>query len=140
MKLSVQISFASLLLFVRFSGHKTEIRAPKGFAPENRKRLRAVIEQLSELISMSDSDGVVAVLNGLIQRADQNEMLRNLNVPQLFIFGREDEFIPVAAAEAIVAAQPQAEIAWLDHSGHMGFVEEPEQALAILTGFIDRYR
>ena len=67
-------------------------------------------------------------------------MLRNLNVPHLFIFGREDEFIPVAAAEAIVAAQPQAEIAWLDHSGHMGFVEEPEQALAILTGFIDRYR
>lgn len=60
-----------------------------------------MIEQLSELISMSDSDGVVAVLNGLIQRADQNEMLRNLNVPQLFIFGREDEFIPVAAAEAI---------------------------------------
>ena len=117
-----------------------ELFAPKGFAPENRKRLRAVIEQLSELISMSDSDGVVAVLNGLIQRADQNEMLRNLNVPQLFIFGREDEFIPVAAAEAIVAAQPQAEIAWLDHSGHMGFVEEPEQALAILTGFIDRYR
>ena len=117
-----------------------ELFAPKGFAPENRKRLRAVIEQLSELISMSDSDGVVAVLNGLIQRADQNEMLRNLNVPQLFIFGREDEFIPVAAAEAIVAAQPQAEIAWLDHSGHMGFGEEPEQALAILTGFIDRYR
>ena len=45
-----------------------ELFAPKGFAPENRKRLRAVIEQLSELISMSDSDGVVAVLNGLIQR------------------------------------------------------------------------
>ena len=34
-----------------------ELFAPKGFAPENRKRLRAVIEQLSELISMSDSDG-----------------------------------------------------------------------------------
>ena len=32
-KLYVQISFPSLLRFVRFSGHKTEIRAPKGFAP-----------------------------------------------------------------------------------------------------------
>lgn len=82
-----------------------ELFAPKGFAPENRKRLRAVIEQLSELISMSDSDGVVAVLNGLIQRADQNEMLRNLNVPQLFISVGKTNY-SVAAAEAVVAAQP----------------------------------
>ncbi len=114
--------------------------APKGFAPKNRERLRAAIEQLSELIVMSDSDGVVAILNGMIQRVDQNEMLRNLKVPQLFVFGREDEFIPAATAELISAAQPQAEIAWLDHSGHMGFVEEPEQSLEILTSFIDCHR
>lgn len=89
---------------------------------------------------MNDSEGIVAVLNGLIQRVDQHEMMRKLKVPQLFIFGREDEFIPVEAAEQIIAAQPQAQIAWLEHSGHMGFYEEPGRVLEILEQFIERYK
>ena len=109
--------------------------APKGFAEVNRRRLRERIAQQEELISMSEDEGIIALLGGLIQRKDQNEMLRNLAVPQLFIFGRMDEFIPVEAAETIIAAQPQAEVAWLDHSGHMGFIEEPERSAEILTEF-----
>lgn len=118
----------------------TQMFASKGFAPANRERLKARIEQLSELMAMNDSEGIVAVLNGLIQRVDQHEMMRKLKVPQLFIFGREDEFIPVEAAEQIIAAQPQAQIAWLEHSGHMGFYEEPGRVLEILEQFIERYK
>ena len=113
--------------------------APKGFAEANRKRLRGRIEQLQELISSTDDDGIVALLNGMIGRNDMNDMLHGLKVPQLFIFGRMDEFIPVERAEALVAAHPQAEAAWLDHSGHMGFFEEPEAAAEIIRGFIDRH-
>lgn len=113
--------------------------APKGFAEANRKRLCGRIEQLQELISSTDDDGIVALLNGMIGRSDMNDMLHGLKVPQLFIFGRMDEFIPVERAEALVAAHPQAEAAWLDHSGHMGFFEEPEAAAEIIRGFIDRH-
>lgn len=114
-----------------------QLFAAKGFAPANRERLRTRIEQLSELMAMNDSQGIIAVLNGLIQRVDQHEMMRNLKVPQLFIFGREDEFIPVEAAEQIIAAQPQAQVAWLERSGHMGYLEEPERILEILEQFIE---
>lgn len=75
--------------------------APKGFAEANRKRLRGRIEQLQELISSTDDDGIVALLNGMIGRNDMNDMLHGLKVPQLFIFGRMDEFIPVERAEAL---------------------------------------
>ena len=91
--------------------------APKGFAEENRRRLRDRIGQLEELTAATDDDGIVALLRGMIERRDMNDMLHALQVPQLFIFGRMDGFISVETAERLAAAHPQAEVAWLEHSG-----------------------
>ena len=57
-------------------------------------------------------------------------------LPQLFILGRHDGYIGPEAAEAMVAAHPQAQVTWLEHSGHMGFLEEPEATAAALKEFI----
>lgn len=113
--------------------------AAKGFAEDNRQRMHEKIEELEEQICMIDDDGIIAILNGLMERADRNEMLRKLKVPELFIFGRKDEFIPMEAAETIIAAQPQAEIAWLENSGHMGYMEEPEKTAGIISTFINAH-
>ena len=93
--------------------------APKGFAEENRRRLRDRIGQLEELTAATDDDGIVALLRGMIERRDMNDMLHALQVPQLFIFGRMDGFISVETAERLAAAHPQAEVAWLEHSGRL---------------------
>ena len=85
--------------------------APKGFAEENRRRLRDRIGQLEELTAATDDDGIVALLRGMIERRDMNDMLHALQVPQLFIFGRMDGFISVETAERLAAAHPQAEVA-----------------------------
>lgn len=112
--------------------------APKGFAEVNRPRLWERVAAQEEMACMSEDAGILALLGGMIQRQDQNDMLRKLKVPQLFVFGRMDGFIPVETAEAIQAAHPQAEVAWLDHSGHMGFMEEPERSAEILHDFFSR--
>ena len=78
----------------------------------------------------------MALLNGMLARKDRNEMLRASSVPQLFILGREDGYIPVEKAEAMVAAHPQARVVWLEHSGHMGFLEEPEKTARALLDFV----
>ena len=75
----------------------------------------------------------------MIERRDMNDMLHALQVPQLFIFGRMDGFISVETAERLAAAHPQAEVAWLEHSGHMGFWEEPEASERIIRSFIGRH-
>ena len=113
--------------------------APKGFAEENRRRLQDRIGQLEELTAATDDDGIVALLRGMIERRDMNDMLHALQVPQLFIFGRMDGFISVETAERLAAAHPQAEVAWLEHSGHMGFWEEPEASERIIRSFIGRH-
>lgn len=107
-----------------------------GFAEHNRRRLKSYIDDLVECVHITEDDGIVALLGGMIERVDQNEMLRKCNVPQLFIMGKHDVYIPVEAAEAIIANNPQAEVAWLENSGHMGFIEEPEACAEALLKFV----
>lgn len=107
-----------------------------GFAEMNRDPLRRYINNLVEQVHITDDEGIVALLGGMIERKDQNEMLRNSRVRQLFIMGTHDGYIPVEAAQEFIAKNPQAKVAWLDKSGHMGFIEEPEACATALLEFV----
>lgn len=107
----------------------------KSFAADNRRRFADAIADLEEQVILTDEDGVAALLRGMEQRVDQNEMLRRSEVPQMFIFGRKDEYIPVELAEQIIKEHPQAATMWLDNSGHMGFIEEPEASAKAIVDF-----
>ena len=108
-----------------------------GFAADNRRRMKEYIDDLAEQVAVTEDDGIVALLNGMIERPDRNEMLRRSAVRQLFIFGRKDGYIPVEVAESLAASHPQAQVAWLEDSGHMGFLEEPERSAEILLQFVN---
>ena len=74
----------------------------------------------------------------MIARKDQNAMLRSSKVPQLFILGRKDGYIPPEAAEKMVAEHPQAKVVWLETSGHMGFLEEPDATARAILDFVPK--
>lgn len=107
-----------------------------GFAADNRSRCKDFIEDLVEIVHMTEDEGIVALLGGMMARKDQNDMLRQLPVPQLFIFGRKDEYIPEAVAQTIAESHPQAKVVWMDNSGHMSFVEQPQQCAQALLSFV----
>ena len=111
--------------------------AEAGFAEQNRRRLKSYIDDLEECVHITEDEGIVALLGGMMERKDQNEMLRKSSVRQLFILGKMDGYIPLDVAEGIVAAHPQAKVAWLEQSGHMGFIEEPEACAAALLEFVE---
>ena len=108
----------------------------KGFAEANLKQCSEAIEELSEQVMMTEDAAIAAVLRGMSRRLDRNDKMRGFGIPELMIFGRGDNYIPVAAAEAMAAAQPQARVAWLERSGHMGFIEQPSESLSILKEFL----
>ena len=107
-----------------------------GFAEQNRRRLKSYIDDLVEQVHITEDDGIVALLGGMIERKDQNEMRRNSSVRQLFILGKKDGYIPVEAAEEFIAKNPQAEVVWLEESGHMGFIEQPQECAQALIDFV----
>lgn len=97
-----------------------------GFAPENVKRLADYVEDIGELILMTEDEGVIAILGGMIERKSRGEDLLKSGIAHMFIFGRHDYYIPVEVAQEMIDADPTARVVWLEHSGHMGFIEEPE--------------
>ena len=107
-----------------------------GFAPENRNRCRTAIEDLEQTIFLTEEGGIIALLNGMIGRKAQSEMLHKFGKPILFILGRKDGYITAEVAEKMVSEHPEAQVAWLEMSGHMGFVEEPKACAEALLEFV----
>lgn len=69
---------------------------------------------------------------------DVEDVLDRVTQPVLVIAGRHERTCPVAGAEAIAKGVPDAELVILEHSAHMGFVEEPEVYLGAVRAFLDR--
>jgi pimeloyl-ACP methyl ester carboxylesterase len=109
-----------------------------GFAIENRNRFRTEIEDLQQTIYLTEDAGIIALLNGMIERKAQSEMLHALEKPILFILGRKDGYITPEIAEKMVAEHPEAKVAWLENSGHMGFIEEAKVCASALLDFINK--
>ena len=109
-----------------------------GFAVENRNRFRTEIEDLQQTIYLTEDAGIVALLNGMIERKAQSEMLHALGKPILFILGRKDGYIVPEIADKMVAEHPEADVVWLENSGHMGFIEESKACAAALLDFVTK--
>ena len=109
--------------------------AARRFAEQNRKRFADEIEDCIEIALLCEDEGIVAIVRGMGERPDRNEMLSKLNVPQMFIFGCHDDYIPAERAEAVVARHPRAKVVWLEQSGHMGFIEEAQLCAETIINF-----
>ena len=107
-----------------------------GFAEENRRAMRDYIDDLCETVHITEDAGIVALLNGMIRRKDMNGMLRESKVPQLFILGCRDGYITEETAEKMIAGHPQASVVRLEHSGHMGFLEQPQECAEAILDFV----
>ncbi len=66
------------------------------------------------------------------------DRLSGVSHPVLVLAGRKDRTCGVAAAEAIAAGIPDAELTIFEHSGHMTFVEENERYLSVVGDFLQR--
>lgn len=107
-----------------------------GFAAQNVNRLKDYIEDIRELILISEDEGVIAILGGMIERKSRGEQLRDSSIPHLFIFGRHDYYIPQEVADEMIEQDPNAKVVWLEESGHMGFYEEPEKCAEAILNMI----
>ncbi|PID93882.1 MAG: alpha/beta hydrolase [Bacteroidetes bacterium] len=111
---------------------------PSLFAPENREALASTIQQLQEESHTLSKEGIIAALLGMGSRTSSLDLLTKAPWPVLFIVGKEDSRIPLQKALAQMALPPHAEALILAHTGHMGFVEEPQKTRTTLMDFTKR--
>jgi pimeloyl-ACP methyl ester carboxylesterase len=68
--------------------------------------------------------------------ADLRDVLPQIRIPTLLIYGELDERSPLHVAEDLHARIPSAELAVIDGAGHMTNVEAPDEFNAHVRGFI----
>ncbi|PAZ11374.1 alpha/beta hydrolase [Streptomyces sp. SA15] len=73
----------------------------------------------------------------LVRRVDVRDDLAAITVPTLVVITTADSLIPAALQHELAAAIPGAQIAELP-TGHLPFVEQPEEWLRLITDFLGR--
>lgn len=111
---------------------------PDLFAESNLVRLANTISSLQEMAGEVSVEGVVASLEAMRGRSGSIELLQNIEVPVLFIGGKDDSRIPVQKIMSQALLPAHAEVLMLHNVGHMGFVEAPEKTLNVLRDFAAR--
>jgi proline iminopeptidase len=99
----------------------------------SRDRIDALNLELSGRTSRNGQD-VARLLGASMGVIDWWGDLPRLDVPTLIIHGRHDAS-PVAMAEAMAEAMPQAELAVLN-TGHFPYVEDPTALLQVVSNFL----
>lgn len=85
----------------------------------------------------SHVDGTLAMM-AQWSLSELNKALGSINVPTLFLHGREDQAVNIAVAERACARMPNAELILLSGVGHIAQEEAPERVAQEILAFCAR--
>ncbi len=111
---------------------------PDLFAKDNVEIFASEIEKLKDVAGNMSKEGVTAAITGMKNRISMLHVLVHINVPVLFILGKDDARMPFDHIMAQAALPKHGEMLVLDKVGHMGYIEAKEKTLKVLKGFTER--
>ncbi len=117
-----------------------QVNVPRAFAEKNVKRFAGEVERAVKIAKNTPDDGIAAMLRGMMLRPDRRVLLEKASLPALWILGKEDRYISFEKITAAVHPSAAVRVSMLEHSGHMGFIEEKARALKILNDFVNTLR
>jgi pimeloyl-ACP methyl ester carboxylesterase len=108
------------------------------YALSSPDRFPKAFQRSKDIASRIPGEGIIAVLNGMIQRPSRLKIMEEGRVPCLWILGTMDSYIPCEPIQEKVKLPQNATVLVLQNSGHMGFIEESELSVLTLTDFVKR--
>ena len=110
----------------------------KMFAAVNLSRFPEELKRFKKIASKTPDQGIISALNGMMARPSRKALMEEGRVPCLWILGLHDNYIPCNEIQQKVNLPANAELVVLNSSGHLGFIEEEEESLKVLTAFIHK--
>lgn len=103
----------------------TDAAIPKLFSSTNpsREELARFVLRAAEQAGVA---GITWALEAMARRPDRSSVLEKLRVPVLLIYSTEDQFIPLARAQALAERIPSALSIEIAGAGHCTPLETPE--------------
>ncbi|MBA7580647.1 Pimeloyl-[acyl-carrier protein] methyl ester esterase [subsurface metagenome] len=115
------------------------VNIPKAFATDNLEKFSEQVNYAKEIAMDISGEGIIAVLNGMINKTDRSDILARTSLPFLWILGKKDNYIPYEVILKRIELPKQGKIITLESSGHMGFMEERKKSLNAILGFLNCY-
>jgi len=110
------------------------------YAAVNLGRLTESLRRSKDIASRIPDKGIIAVLNGMIARPSRVHLMEEGKVPCLWVLGAMDNYISCEAIQSQVKLPIKSEVVILKNSGHMGFVEEENEALEAVRRFAGKLK
>jgi pimeloyl-ACP methyl ester carboxylesterase len=106
------------------------------FAESNLEKFSVALQRSKDIASRIPGEGIIAVLNGMMIRPSRMNFMEEGKVPCLWILGSMDNYIPCEIIQKQVKLPSNARVVVLKNSGHMGFVEEEDLSVKIVSDFV----
>lgn len=106
------------------------------FASSNLEKFSDALQRSKDIASRLPGDGIIAVLNGMMNRPSRLSFMEEGKVPCLWVLGSMDNYIPCDIIQSTVKLPENAKVVILTKSGHMGFVEEEELSVKVVGDFV----
>jgi pimeloyl-ACP methyl ester carboxylesterase len=106
------------------------------YAPCNLESMSAAVRHSEDIAELTPAGGIAAVLRGMLLRPSRVWLIEEGRVPFLWILGEKDNYIAHTTVTQGISFPRDSQVIYLKNSGHMGFVEEEEEALKIFRGFL----
>lgn len=110
---------------------------PTLFDDSNRAALSQDIKDLQDQCLETRTEAIIAAQKGMMNRPSRISVLQQLEIPVLFIYGKNDNRIPLEIAISQAMIPHHAEILLLDHVGHMSFLENRDYLKPRIKNFVD---
>jgi pimeloyl-ACP methyl ester carboxylesterase len=110
----------------------------KLYAEANLRKFSGALQHSVEIALNVPGDTIISVLKGMILRPSRVSVMESGRVPLLWILGVYDNLIDCKAVQSKVTLPKNGELVVLQKSGHMGFIEEEELSVKVISDFISK--
>ncbi len=123
--------------FIKKNGSAPYVKEliPKLFPAKFAAAHPEIVQPLITKASIYDPEGIINALEAMKQRPDRAKVLKESQVPVLFIIGKKDELEPQEVLISQTHLPDLAVIHILEDIGHMGIFESPEKTLQLVADF-----
>ena len=106
------------------------------FATKNSKYLKTEIAFAQKIASKVSKQSIVAALEGMKDRPNRDLVLGMVHYPVMMVIGELDNVLPKDQLLEQSQLIKNKHLLYLEHDGHMGFLESPRVTLKALKKFI----
>ncbi|MEZ5000741.1 MAG: hypothetical protein R2744_09820 [Bacteroidales bacterium] len=111
---------------------------PRMFADSNLEKFSDQVEQLKHIASLHEGSRDSINPKGMMNRKARVHILEEGRVPLLLVLGRMDNYIDCELVAGTIKLPVNARLEILEHSGHMGFIEEAGKSAGLVIDFCER--